>query len=50
MWPGSAPERSIRMQIWIKSLVGRKDDCNFEPDTTVMQVKEYLEVREVSAI
>ncbi len=34
------------MQIFIKTLTGKRSNFNFEPENTVRQVKEALQVRE----
>mmetsp|Transcript_1415 Transcript_1415/g.1384 ORF Transcript_1415/g.1384 Transcript_1415/m.1384 type:complete len:84 (-) Transcript_1415:39-290(-) len=37
---------AVIMQIFIKTLTGRKSNFNFEPDNTVRHVKEALQERE----
>ena len=34
------------MQIWIKTLSGRKQSFNFEPEQTVLEVKQQLQEKE----
>eukprot|EP00638_Chattonella_subsalsa_P004244 CAMPEP_0117758726 /NCGR_PEP_ID=MMETSP0947-20121206/15575_1 /TAXON_ID=44440 /ORGANISM="Chattonella subsalsa, Strain CCMP2191" /LENGTH=77 /DNA_ID=CAMNT_0005579019 /DNA_START=131 /DNA_END=364 /DNA_ORIENTATION=+ len=34
------------MQIWIKTLTGRKQSFNFEPDNAVLMVKQALQEKE----
>ena len=34
------------MQLMIKTLTGRKQAFNFEPDTTIQQIKQALEEKE----
>jgi len=34
------------MQIFIKTLTGRKQALNFEPDSTVLEVKQSLQEKE----
>eukprot|EP00640_Fibrocapsa_japonica_P009578 CAMPEP_0113944696 /NCGR_PEP_ID=MMETSP1339-20121228/35811_1 /TAXON_ID=94617 /ORGANISM="Fibrocapsa japonica" /LENGTH=78 /DNA_ID=CAMNT_0000949985 /DNA_START=113 /DNA_END=349 /DNA_ORIENTATION=- /assembly_acc=CAM_ASM_000762 len=34
------------MQIWIKTLTGRKQSFNFEPDNRVLMVKQALQEKE----
>jgi Ubiquitin family len=37
---------SSHAQIWIKTLTGRKQQFNFEPDDQVLQVKQALQEKE----
>jgi hypothetical protein len=39
-----SPDGIVHMQIFIKTLTGRRSNFNFEPDNTVRQVKEALQV------